>query len=490
MLLTAASLLLRGSSMCFHIFLTQRIGAAGLGLLQLVSSVSILAMTLGSAGVRVAAMYLTAEEYGARRPGGARRALNYCLIYGFVLSVLGGIGLYVSSDYLATHWIMDPRAASSLRGVAFAMPSSCLWAVMAGYFTACSKLKQLVLVEFVDQGIAIVTTVVLMICWVGYDTERACLSIVVGNGIASFLTLFMLLNMVMREKRAPVEENLHMWRRLIKLCVPLAANDALRSGLSTTEQMIIPIRLEKFSGSRENALSSYGVIHGMVFPIMMFPSVLLFSLSDLLVAELAMCRAAKAQNRIEKLTDRCLHMGFLFACAVGGACYCLSDALGQLLFHEAQVGVYLRMFAPMILVLYMDVMVDGMHKGLGQQVFCVRINTITSFLDVLFLWLLLPKYGITGYFFSFSVTHLLNFAWSLGHLVKITGHTPTCGYFIKQTMCTVFAVAATVQLCPTSPHVLFSCGVQLIVYGSCFAVFSMIVGCVTRGDVVWLRAKL
>ena len=79
LLLTAASLALRGSGMCFQIYLSNRLGAAGVGLLQLISTVGLFAMTLGTAGVRVAAMYLTAEEYGARRPGGMRKALLCCL---------------------------------------------------------------------------------------------------------------------------------------------------------------------------------------------------------------------------------------------------------------------------------------------------------------------------------------------------------------------------------------------------------------------------
>ena len=80
-------------------------------------------------------------------------------------------------------------------------------------------------------------------------------------------------------------------------------------------------------------------------------------------------------------------------------------------------------------MLYCDAITDAMTKGLGQQKACVRYNILTSAMDVTFLYILLPKYGMEGYFVSFLVTHLVNFLLSLRRLLKITGerlpaHTP------------------------------------------------------------------
>lgn len=77
LLLTGANLALRMVSMGFQVYLSGRIGAAGIGLMQLVLSVSTLAMTAAMAGVRTSAMYLTAEEIG-RGPwrGRARCAIR------------------------------------------------------------------------------------------------------------------------------------------------------------------------------------------------------------------------------------------------------------------------------------------------------------------------------------------------------------------------------------------------------------------------------
>ena len=62
LVLTAVNLLLRLVSTSFQVFVSGRIGAAGVGLLQLVLSVGMFANTAATAGIRTTAMYLTAEE--------------------------------------------------------------------------------------------------------------------------------------------------------------------------------------------------------------------------------------------------------------------------------------------------------------------------------------------------------------------------------------------------------------------------------------------
>ena len=61
LMLTGVNLLLRLVGTSFQVYISGRIGAAGIGLLQLVLSVGSLSMTAGIAGIRTATMYLTAE---------------------------------------------------------------------------------------------------------------------------------------------------------------------------------------------------------------------------------------------------------------------------------------------------------------------------------------------------------------------------------------------------------------------------------------------
>ena len=72
-LLTGVNLLLRLVGMGFQVYLSGRIGAAGIGLLQLILSVTTLFMTAAIAGIRTTTMYLSAEALGKNRPGAVGR---------------------------------------------------------------------------------------------------------------------------------------------------------------------------------------------------------------------------------------------------------------------------------------------------------------------------------------------------------------------------------------------------------------------------------
>ena len=422
-LLTAANLLMRGVSMLFQVYLTARVGAAGVGLLQLILSVNLFAVTLGTSGLRVAALYLSAEAYGLRRYGGVRQAMVWCLTAGLLLSALVGGAMMAFAEPLALSVVGDLRAVLSLRLLGLTLPLSCLSMILSGCFTACGQVRTLVAVEVGDKAATVVLTMLLLQQGVAGDLAHACAAIVGGNALAAVGSVAVLLGLLRRwlGKLDGGGAMPDMGRRLLGIAGPVAVSDYLRSGLGTLEQFLIPWGLSRFGGSHTQAMADYGVIHGMVFPVLMFPCTVLYAVADVLVPELARCRAEENQRRIRHVAGRCLRQGFLYAAAVAALLWLLAMPLGQLLYRSDDAGRYLRLFAPAVVMLYLDCLVDGMHKGLGQQVYTVRVNTLTSILDVALLYLLLPRWGIAGYYVSFWVSHGVNFYLSIRRLGKLAG---------------------------------------------------------------------
>ena len=103
LLLTGVNLLLRLVSTSFQVYISGRIGAAGVGLLQLVLSVGMLAMTAGMAGIRTGTMYLTAEELGKKRPGNIKWILSGSVGYSILCSGTVSLLLFFFAPALALH---------------------------------------------------------------------------------------------------------------------------------------------------------------------------------------------------------------------------------------------------------------------------------------------------------------------------------------------------------------------------------------------------
>ena len=419
LLLTGVNLLLRLVGTSFQVYISGRIGAAGVGLLQLTMSVGNLAMVAGIAGVRTAAMYLTAEELGRKRPGNVTWVLSGCFLYSIACSAAVSAVLFFFAPAVAERWIGDVRTVDSLRLFAAFLPVTCLCGVMTGYFTAANRIGTLAAVEVAEQLASMAVTMAALSLWAGDDPGRACQSVVLGGCFGGCLTLVCLTALRLRERVKP-GPRIPIRSRLLQAAVPLALADVLKSGISTTENLMVPKRLA-LNALVDNPLAAFGVVSGMVFPVLMFPACILYGLAELLIPELARCDAAGSKRRISYLVRRSLRVAMLYGLFFSGLEFLLAQPLCAALYGNAEAGRWLRLYALLIPMLYCDAITDAMTKGLGQQKVCVRYNILTNAMDVAFLYLLLPRFGMEGYFFSFFITHLVNFILSLRRLLKITG---------------------------------------------------------------------
>ena len=279
-----------------------------------------------------------------------------------------------------------------------------------------------------------------------------------------------------------------MTQRMVRLCVPLALSAYLRSGLVTLEQFLIPWGLARAGGSQAASMAAYGTIHAMVFPILMFPAAILYTVADLLVPELARCRAAKNTERMHHLTGTCLRMGCLFALCTACLMGALSDGLGQIVYKSADCGRYLLVFAPAVLMLYLDAMVDGMLKGFGEQTACVRYNTLTSFLDVALLYLLLPRFGLAAYVLTFYLTHAINFWLSIRRLLRVTGYPADGRFLLRSAFCALAGLGAC--CCLPDRGLLPAMVLRAGLFGSVFSLFLELTDTVPAEDHRWLRRSL
>ena len=416
MLLTCVNLLLRAVGTGFGVYLSRRIGAQGMGLLQLTMSVGSLATIAGIGGIRTAAIYLTAEELGRNRPGSLPWVLSGCLVYSMAISLTVGAILWCLSPYISTVWIGNRAVCGSLRLFSFFLPIISLCAVLTGYFTGCSRIGVLAITEILEQLFSMAVTLAALTMWAGADPEKACRSVILGNAMGNLLTLTVLL--VLRRTGHPRGERIPVAQRILRAALPLALADSCKGGLSTLENLLVPKRLAL---AVADPLGAFGLISGMVFPVLMFPACLLFGLSELLIPELARCRCAGKEKRISHLLHKSLRLSLLYGLCLGGLLFLSADRLCLLLYRSREAGSLLRLFAPLAPMLYCDAITDAMTKGLGQQHMAVRFNIATNILDILGLFFLLPEWGLKGYFVSFLVSHAVNFFLSLRHLLRITG---------------------------------------------------------------------
>ena len=438
LLLTGVNLLLRLVGTSFQVYLSSRIGAEGIGLLQLVMSVGAMALVAGMAGIRTATMYLTAEEIGKKRPQNLTWVLSGCLLYSIICSTAIAAAIAFFAPMIARDWIGNLQTIPSLRLFAAFLPLNCLTGVMVGYFTGANRIGTLAVIEVAEQLCSMVCTVLLLTLWAGHDAARSCQAVILGSGMGACLTLGSLVILRILEKAKP-SAPIPVRNRLAQAAIPLALADDLRTGITTVENLMVPKRLALYPGAI-SPLATFGTVCGMVFPILTFPMAFLFGLTELLIPELARCNAAGSWQRISHLVQKSLRTALLYGTLCGGILFLCANELCMALYKSEAAGRYLRWFSVLAVMLYCDGVTDAMIKGLGEQKASVRYNILTNSMDVAFLYILLPRYGIVGYFISFTVTHIINFFLSIRRLLRITGEVIPLHIPILTLTAAVFAV--------------------------------------------------
>ena len=144
----------------------------------------------------------------------------------------------------------------------------------------------------------------------------------------------------------------------------------LSSALHTAENMLVPACLAVYlgaSGGRTAALEQYGTLKGMALPLLNFPFGLLGSLAVLLMPEITQAHIEGQTARLNALLDRMLRLTGYFSMLAGTLFWVWGRPLAQLLYHSPEAGFYLETLAPAMPLMYLESMVDGAMKGIGEQ---------------------------------------------------------------------------------------------------------------------------
>jgi stage V sporulation protein B len=102
-----------------------------------------------------------------------------------------------------------------------------------------------------------------------------------------------------------------------------------------------------------------------------------------------------------------------------GLIFAYGSELGRAIYGSDEVGYFLHVLAPLIPIMYLDNICDSMLKGLGEQIFTMKVNVIDAASCVLCVFFLVPKVGIMGYVSVILLSELINFGFSVFRLKKV-----------------------------------------------------------------------
>ncbi len=492
-LLTLTSLAMQTIGVSFNVYISNKIGSTAVGVYQLVMSVYMFAITLASSGMNLAITKVVAEEYASSNSSYShsegnssykkhfhsttsdiRKVVKKGLLFSFLFGFTTCVFLYIFSPFIAKHWLHSQISSAPLKILAISLPFLSMSSSINGYFSALRNVKKSAFTQVFEQVLKILLISFLINYFLPDGLEFACISLVLGSTISeicSFAMLFILYLFDTKKfnKLAFSNNKKDYSKRILKVSTPIAITSYIRSGLSTFKQLIVPIQLEKSGVSCDYALSRYGMINGMVMPLIMFPCTFMSSFSMLLIPEFSYLHVEDNYTKINFILNKIFKICFVFSFLIMGIFWSFSDELSSLIYNEIEIVKFVKLLSPLIVFMYVDNIIDSILKGLDKQVSVMAINILDLFVSISFIMFLLPINGVLGYIIVLYISEILNGFCSLFKLIKTTHFKfDFSNWILKPLFTVVFLNILFRFLCPTVitcvPEVIFCICIYSIFY--------------------------
>ena len=500
-IMTATALILRTIGIFFRIYMSNKIGAEGMGLYQLIFSVYMLGSTFASAGICTAVTRLVTDELVCGTKKSVRGILRKAVGLSVLIGVISALLIFFGADPISRYWLMDLRAVPALKVLCFSLPSMGVSSCLRGYFIARRKAASPSRAQIFEQLVRIGVVMFLLDRFVAMGLTYACAAVMAGDALAEIASCLYLATGYFRDQRKvnppvrPPQKQAHgVVYRLMAIAGPITAGRYLNTLLRTIENILVPNTLAKFTQSKEQALSSFGALKGMAMPLLFFPSSFLNSLSTLLIPEISEANALHQKAKVNRAVGLTLHITLLSSILISGLFTMFAQELGMVIYGSDEVGFLLKVLAPLMPVMYVDSVVDGMLKGLNQQVSSLKYSFLDSASRIVMIIFLVPARGMEGFLLIMVLSNLLICSLNTHRLLTVTGlKIPWSQWVLKPVLAMATAAAVSFLLLNITPaERLSQIGLLLVGGGSAALLYCgllPLLGCVSREDLRRLQFR-
>ncbi len=460
-ILTLTGILTRFIGFGYRIFLSSLIGAAQLGIYQMIFPVFGICATIYGVGIQTAISHLTAAWHDRSIP-------PFCaLITGILLSLslslsLSGL-IFWQADFIAEKLLLEPACEEPLRILVFLFPFCGISSCIHGWYYGNQKTAVPAMAQLLEQCVRVGVVYMLSASLMENNLISGCELAVAGmcaGEIASCLFTVISFFFTKREEMRRAGFSRHcghisvlpsgkkgtytlVFKKLLHLALPLTGNRLIVNILAGTEAILIPACLKKYGLSSEEALAVYGVLTGMCLPFLMFPSTITNSLAVLLLPAVAQAQASGQKKQLERTCSVTIHFCLLIGLLSASIFILLGNHLGRFFFHSTLAGKYLTILAWLCPFLYLTAALGSVLNGLNKAGTTLFNNAAGLGIRLLFVLYCIPSKGMEGYLAGMLISQLSTFfldliaiskevkiKWNLFEWIVKPGITLACAGFL------------------------------------------------------------
>jgi stage V sporulation protein B len=393
-----------------------------LGVYQMAMSIFMVMLTVISSGLP-----LVMSREIAKHSGGGRKIFDITaagLIIGVTASAVLCLTVFSMQGVLGFIFT-DKRSVAILIALLPAVTASSVYCALRAVWWGQNRFVLLGLTELIEQ-IARVVLFVLFLGFAFYFTDLANLSAWSFSGAciisaAVVVIIFLKTNKrVQEEKQRGGNGTANYIKPLLKSAVPITGVRVLSSIAFPLISILLPLRLVAAGWDTVTAVSHFGIIVGMTFPLLTVPSTVISALATALVPELSRIAAEKswdkARRQIKTSVDFTVFINFIFIPAF----IALGAGIGTFLFATPESGIYLARSAWVMVPLSLSQITSATLNSLNAEKTAMRNYFIGSAALFGCVWFLPQTIGADAVIVGLGISAVIASALNIRTIRKIT----------------------------------------------------------------------
>lgn len=362
-------------------------------------------MTFVSSGIPVVLSRNVSYYHGEKNKNAIGSIVSSGLILTGIICALASI-IVIFFPNLLNKLFTSNASTEMLLILLPALIFSSIYEVLRGALWGEKEFFVISITEFIEQVLRIVI-IILLFKTTFLDmslTNKTALSLSIACIISSIIV-----TIIYFKKGGKLYNPKPELKKLIKTSSPITAVRTVSSVVSSIIAIIIPIKLMDYGYSSTEALSEFGIIMGMTFPLLMIPSTLISSLAVTIIPSISEqsnnidSGNVKDKNVLKSKINFSIRTTIVFSSLLMPMFIALGEPICKLVFKNEVAGHYLSIATIAMIPMGISQITSSMLNAIGLELKSLKNYVISASL-LIFSILFLPKYIGT---YSLIVGHFL-----------------------------------------------------------------------------------
>lgn len=403
-LITFFSILTRISGFIFRIILSRVVGAEGVGLYQVASSIFLVLLTIISSGLPLVISRMSAGFSAKKEDKKEGSFISVALIYALLISLIICVVVIAGKDLFAKLFT-DKNCINILLVLLPSIVFSSIYCVFRGSMWGKGNYFALCITEFYEQIVRIILA--LLMISTTYSAIKNAFNLGLSMSIACIFSsiLVVLLYFYYGGKMSkPKREYL---KPLLRESSPITLMRVASSFIQPLIAIIVPSRLMAIGYTSSQALSLFGVAVGMTLPLLFVPTTIIGSLSTALIPDISKAVAQNDKSHIEKRIYTSIFFAMFISALFIPVYLGAGELAGLFLYDDILSGTLLQSSAWVLLPLGLTNITSALLNSLELENKSFINFILGSLVMFVSLWFLPSFLGINSIMWSLGLNYLV-----------------------------------------------------------------------------------